>query len=74
MGECDLYFILEKMADFFWHAAIYVYPTCLLLHAFDSCSYKVGVFFSLFFYRIVFLIIFQGEFDVPPGMHGSDVC
>ena len=49
MGECDLYFILEKMADFFWHAAIYVYPTCLLLHAFDSCSYKVGVFFSLFF-------------------------
>ena len=47
-------FHIRKDGWFFWHAAIYVYHTCLLLHAFDSCSYKVGVFFSLFFIELSF--------------------
>ena len=74
MGECDLYFILEKMADFFgMQPSMSTIPACCCMHLTVAAT-RLVFSFHCFFYRIVFLIIFQGEFDVPPGMHGSDVC
>ena len=47
-----------------------------MLRAFDGRGFKVGVFFffrSFFVCSSIFIFIFQGEFAVPPGFHGTDV-